>query len=52
MTDWNVLRKCPVCFAEIGKPCMSMTGTAEIPRERPHLRRRPRTRTTPTGAMP
>lgn len=24
--DWERYQQCPVCFAELGKPCMDMTG--------------------------
>lgn len=47
--DWELYRKCPVCFAELGKPCRTLQGSvvngaqvtvaSEIVRERPHSRR-------------
>lgn len=42
--DWNRYRKCPVCFAALAAPCMTLTGTcaadaAAVPRDRPHSRR-------------
>lgn len=46
--DWDDYRKCPVCFAEIGRPCRRVAavvagGTSlyatEVERERPHSRR-------------
>jgi hypothetical protein len=51
-TDWSLYRKCSqVCFAEIGKPCVSLSGTIVAGRpdevrtelDRPHLSRKLRT---------
>jgi hypothetical protein len=50
--DWSTFRKCPVCFAQIGRPCTSLTGTfaggrvdaVVNDRDRPHSRRKLRTR--------
>lgn len=25
-TDWNALRKCPICAAETGQPCLALSG--------------------------
>ena len=52
-TDWNLYRKCSqVCGAEIGQPCVSLSGTivggrpdeirTELPR--PHVSRKLRTK--------
>lgn len=24
--DWSRYRKCPVCFAELGEPCLELSG--------------------------
>lgn len=42
--DWSRYRKCPVCFAKIGEPCLSQSGLtiggqAAIPLDTPHFRR-------------
>lgn len=48
-TDWTRWRKCPVCYAETGQPCMDLTGMrasgklADQPAARPHGSRKPRT---------
>lgn len=26
--DWGVYRKCEACFAELGQPCLSLSGYA------------------------
>jgi hypothetical protein len=26
MTNWHAWRKCPICSAEIGEPCTSLSG--------------------------
>jgi hypothetical protein len=26
VTDWSAYQKCPHCFAELGQPCLSLTG--------------------------
>lgn len=36
MTDWSRYRKCPVCFALTGEPCVWMAGK---PRDEPHSTR-------------
>jgi hypothetical protein len=47
--EWDLFRKCPVCFAELGEPCTTLTGVAfqesvrEVSRDRPHSRRKLRT---------
>lgn len=55
MTDWSVYRKCPVCFAELGEACTTITGAlihghpypqvdpVRSNRDRPHSRRKLRT---------
>ena len=42
-TDWSAFRKCPVCFAAIGAPCLSLSGTASRARDLPHTSRELRT---------
>jgi hypothetical protein len=52
VTDWNLYRKCPVCGAEIGQACASLSGTITGGRpdgirtelEHAHLSRKLRTR--------
>ena len=39
--DWSRYRKCPVCFAGLGKPCRRRTGfdangPISVPNGRPH----------------
>lgn len=40
--DWTRWRKCPVCFSELGDPCMELSGLSaesgpvEIQADRPH----------------
>jgi hypothetical protein len=53
--DWSRWRKCPVCFAAIGAPCMSISGgfshghpypvvePVTVAADRPHSTRKPRT---------
>lgn len=51
--DWGRFRKCPVCFADIGKPCLILSGrrvdsdyrivATDEPRDRPHTGRELRT---------
>ena len=41
MTDWSRFQKCPACYAELGKPCLAMSGRDEsglvaVEAERPH----------------
>jgi hypothetical protein len=46
--NWAGLRKCPVCFAEIGDPCLSLSGLTAgagvaVVAPAPHSSRKPRT---------
>jgi hypothetical protein len=43
--NWAGLRKCPVCFAEIGDPCLSLSGltAGAVVAPAPHSSRKPRT---------
>lgn len=40
--DWSRWRKCPVCFSELGEPCMELSGLiaesgpVEVEADRPH----------------
>lgn len=40
MTDWNAFQKCPVCGAEIGVACFSLSGTRTGSTGRPHAGRK------------
>lgn len=52
--DWSSWRRCPVCFAPLGDPCLVLTGrviqgvhalvATDVVRDRPHSVREPRTR--------
>jgi hypothetical protein len=47
-TDWARWRKCPVCFALIGEPCMQLTGSrgrspVYVKLAKPHATRKART---------
>jgi len=52
LTDWSLYRKCSICDAEIGEPCVSQSGFivgGQPDRVRtelaaPHKARKPRTR--------
>ncbi len=39
--DWSAYRACPHCFAELGKPCLLLSGSrggtaVAVEAERPH----------------
>lgn len=39
--DWSRYQKCPACFAELGKPCLALSGQDEsglvaVAAPRPH----------------
>jgi hypothetical protein len=39
--DWSRYRKCPVCFALLGEPCVQLSGTTTILRtDRAHSSRK------------
>jgi hypothetical protein len=49
VTVWESFQKCPVCPAELGKPCLKMSGfvvegavTIAVEAEEPHSSRKPR----------
>lgn len=37
--DWARYQMCPVCRAELGRPCFSQTGTVAVLAVQPHSRR-------------
>jgi hypothetical protein len=46
--DWARWRACPVCFAELGQPCLTLSGftaagPVSVAAERPHGGRKERT---------
>lgn len=53
MTDWTAYRQCPVCFADLGAPCLVLSGrtvdsayrivATDVARDRPHTSRELRT---------
>lgn len=54
MTDWTRYQACPVCPAELGKPCQRMTGIGphgpvSIQAENPHGGRKLRAASTQKG---
>jgi hypothetical protein len=54
VTDWDRYQQCPVCFAELGKPCRALsgfgpTGPISVVAERPHGGRKLRAASTWKG---
>jgi hypothetical protein len=42
--DWNRYRRCPVCFASLGEPCVQLSGSTTVLRsDRAHSSRPLRT---------
>jgi hypothetical protein len=47
VVDWSTFRKCPQCFAEIGQPCLTLSGfnadgEVAVVAPAPHSGRKPR----------
>jgi hypothetical protein len=47
LVDWTTYRKCPVCSAETGQPCLSLSGLTPagpvaVEAPAPHSSRKPR----------
>lgn len=38
--DWTRYQKCQQCFAELGRPCFSQTGSVAVLAVQPHSRRK------------
>jgi hypothetical protein len=47
--DWKAFRKCPVCGAETGVACFSLSGTRSERASKPHAGRELRTGYARTG---
>lgn len=54
MTAWDLYRQCPVCFAGLAKPCMTLsgfgpTGPISVEAQTPHGGRELRAASTRKG---
>lgn len=54
MTDWSRYQKCPVCHAELGQPCLALSGRntngpVAVAADEPHSSRKLRS-PDPNGA--
>jgi hypothetical protein len=56
VTVWADFQKCPVCFAELGKPCLTLSGgvafessPVEVEADEPHTTRKLRAESARTG---
>lgn len=47
--EWIRYRKCPVCYALLGRPCTKLSGARTQEADRPHSTRKLRTEAARTG---